>query len=85
VESAIRVKEKTKGEHISQTRDPFTEAERWMLFDNTSWRYLGMSGKDFLSRWDHGDFPNADSRPQIMRVASLIPLVRRFSARQKSL
>ena len=64
---------------------PFTPEEAWILFQNTAELYMGMSGEQFLSKWDAGGFDDVDSSPQVMRVASLIPLVRQTSARQKSL
>lgn len=66
-----------------QDLEPFTLEESRALFDKTARLYLNMSGEEFLKRWDLGDFRDVDSRPQVMRVASLIPLVRKTSARQK--
>lgn len=55
---------------------PFTPEEAWKLFDDTAWLYMDMPGEQFLSMWEKGNLGDVDSRPQAMRVISLIPLVR---------
>lgn len=50
------------------------EAEQ--LFESMAREKLGMSGKDFLRRWDAGDFADEPDRPEVVEVAMLIPLVR---------
>jgi hypothetical protein len=44
-------------------------------FDHQARRRLGMSGEEFLRRWDAGEFPNTEDFA-VSYVASLIPLVR---------
>jgi hypothetical protein len=66
------------------SREPFTPEEAWGLFDETALLYLGMPGKRFLELLDNGELGDVDSDPRVMRVASLIPLVRKTSARQKT-
>lgn len=46
------------------------------LFDRQAWRYLNMSGADFLQAWDSGKFDDPDSSPDVMHLAMLIPLAR---------
>lgn len=75
---------KSTGQATSGQAQPFSLEESRALFDKTARLYLSMSGEEFLRRWDLGDFRDVDSRPQVMRVASLIPLVRKTSARPKS-
>jgi len=70
--------------HETERTGPFTPEEAWILFQNTALLYMGMSGEQFLEKWDTGGFDDVDSSPQVMRVASLIPLVRKTSAGQKS-
>ena len=68
---------------VSMARDVFSREEAKRLFDETARQYLSMSGDEFLCRWDNGTFKGStDTRA--MRVAILIPLVRKTSARQKS-
>jgi hypothetical protein len=60
--------------------EEFSAEEGWELFDRQARRFLGMDGEEFLNRWDAGDFGDPDDRskhgPEIMRVATLLPLVR---------
>lgn len=43
------------------------------LLDKQARKYLGMSGEDFLTRWEAGELDPDDS-PDVMRVAMLVPL-----------
>jgi hypothetical protein len=52
-----------------------TPDEGQELFDRQARRYLKMSGEEFLRRWEAGEFDHDPDRPDIMRVAMLIPLV----------
>jgi hypothetical protein len=47
------------------------------ILDRQSQRRLGISGAEFLHRWDAGEYagPEGD-RPEVVRVAALIPLAR---------
>jgi len=65
------------------SREPFTREEAWRLFDDTAHIYMGMPGERFLELFDRGALGDIDSDPRVMRVTSLIPLVRKTSARQK--
>lgn len=68
----------------SETIAQFTQEEAKALFDKTANRYMGMSGEEFLIGWDRGNFRDAETKQRAMRVAMLIPLVRKISARKKS-
>lgn len=50
------------------------------LFDRQAERYLGISGEEFLKRWDAGEYGDPDDRsvnpPGVMRLAMLLPFVR---------
>lgn len=49
------------------------------LFDRQARRLLGMSGEDFIHRWDAGEFTAAyddPDHPEVMEVASLLPFGR---------
>lgn len=48
----------------------------WRIFDDDARRYLKMSGKEFLKKWDNGEFPDPDAEEGVMSVAMLIPMVR---------
>jgi hypothetical protein len=63
---------------------PFTPEEAKALFDRTSRQYMGLSGEEFLAGWDNGKFRDADIKSRAMRVAILIPLVRKNSARKQT-
>lgn len=52
------------------------------IFDEVAQRKLGISGEDFLRRWDEGRFANlSEENPRVQEVAMLIPLVRVADAR----
>ena len=57
-----------------------TDEEARELFDRSARHYLGISGEEFLRRWDAGEYDDPDDRtknpPEVMEVASLLPLVR---------
>jgi hypothetical protein len=62
----------------------FSPEEAQALFDATARLYMGMSGSEFLREWDAQRF-DLERHSQAVRVAALIPLVRRTRAREKSL
>ena len=50
------------------------------LLDRQAERYLGISGDEFLKRWDAGEYGDPDDRtenpPEVTRLAMLLPFVR---------
>jgi hypothetical protein len=62
-----------------------TRREAVALFDSTAQLYLGVSGSEFLRRWDSGEFADEEAcTSRVMRVACMIPLVRRGRARKNA-
>ena len=62
-----------------RARVPVREVDRQdgrALIDENARHYLGISGDEFLRRWDAGEYAQADSDPNVMLVASLPPFVR---------
>lgn len=56
----------------------FSEDEAREFFDRMSWYYLQMSGDEFLTRWDEGEFQDdPDGTPEVMSLVLLMPLVGR--------
>lgn len=57
-----------------------SEEEGRELFDRNARHHLGISGEEFLRRYDAGEYDDPDDRtknpPEVMEVAMLIPLVR---------
>lgn len=48
--------------------------DQWMaLVDRAAQRELGMSGDEFVRRLKAGEFGDPDDRPEVMRVAMLLP------------
>ena len=45
------------------------------LFEEEAWRIAGMSGDDFLARWDAGDFRDVEDTPEGRELAYLILLI----------
>jgi hypothetical protein len=53
--------------------------ERHALFDRRARELMGMSGEEFLRRWDAGEFnaiADDPDRPEVMLLATLIPFGR---------
>ncbi len=63
-----------------ETRARFTTPEEGReLFDFQARELLGMSGEEFLNRWDTGEFrnlPDIEENFPIIRLAMLIPFAR---------
>ena len=53
-----------------------TVEESRSLFDRQVRLALDMSGDEFLRKWDAGEFGEDTDRPEIMRLALLIPFGR---------
>lgn len=49
------------------------------LFDQITQTYMGVSGSEFLNRWDNGDFEGVswDDVPGLAEVAMALPFARR--------
>lgn len=59
----------------TEVRDISTE-EGQRLLDRQARRYLGMAGEEFARQWAAGEI-EADTVPDVMRVAMLLPLAGR--------
>ena len=46
------------------------------LLDRQARELLGMSGEEFVCAWDSGTFAKDPERPEVMRVAMLLPFAR---------
>jgi hypothetical protein len=65
------------GSHTSPTVriEAVTQTEGAEILDAASRRLLSLSGEEFLSRWERGDFIS-DDHVAVMKVTMLIPLAR---------
>src|SRR6478672_10665576 len=54
-----------------------SEDEGRALFERQARKYMGMSGDEFLRKWDAGEIEDPD-RSEVLTVVFLIPLVRDF-------
>jgi len=57
----------------------FTPDELQELFDSEARRIMGMSGEEFIKRWDAGEFNDIFDQPghlQMTHLVMLIPVVR---------
>jgi hypothetical protein len=54
-----------------------TPAEVRAIIDRQAWRYLGISGAEFVRRWKSGYWPNPDAVPGVTRVAMLLPFAQK--------
>lgn len=52
-----------------------SEEEGRALFDEQARKYMGMSGDEFLRKWDAGEIEDPD-RSEVWTVVFLIPFVR---------
>jgi len=68
-------KSKKKPDH-EPGPDEMTLEEGWELLNARAQMYLGISGAEFLERWDAGYYDDDPDRPEVMRVVSVIPGVR---------
>lgn len=56
---------------------PVSEEEGLAMLDEQAHARLGISGEEFLRRWDAGEYARAEQdRPAVAAVAMLIPLAR---------
>ena len=61
---------------MATTHEPsrIDQAEGMRLLDKAARQHLGISGAEFLARWDAGEF--SDALETVLDVAVLMPLVR---------
>jgi hypothetical protein len=64
----------TKSDHEVEIVEATREEGRAML-DRAAREELGMSGGQFLAKWDAGEYDDTDN-PAVTRVAMLIPFAR---------
>jgi hypothetical protein len=50
-----------------------TEKQSWKLFDRPVHYYLGVSGEEFVVRWESGQYKGPDAEPSRMSVVMLLP------------
>jgi hypothetical protein len=53
-----------------------TKEQARRMFDRESRRYAKMPGKEFIKKWEAGQFNGKSDAPEIMRVAMLLPFGR---------
>lgn len=59
------------------TPKPVDEQEAFELLDKQARARLGMSGQEFIERWDAGEWDDAEPEdPAVLKLAMLLPLVR---------
>jgi len=68
-------KSKKKPDH-EPGPDELTLEEGRALLDARSRRYLGISGQEFLQRWDAGHYDDNPDREELRPVVGVIPFVR---------
>jgi len=57
------------------TVEPIDESRGRELLDRKAQQLLGVSGDEFLTKWDRGEYRNSD-HTAVMKLATLIPLAR---------
>ena len=67
-------------QHIDQydqdyVLEPMTHDEAREYFDRAAWRYLNMSGDEFVQRYDAGEYDDDPDRHPIMMMILMLPLV----------
>jgi hypothetical protein len=53
-----------------------TYEEGRALFDNAARFYLGISGEEFVERWDSGYYDEDPDQPDVVDVVMLLPFAR---------
>lgn len=66
---------KTSGDVVPEVHELSVD-EGKALFDKTARRLLGISGEEFLSRWDAGVYEGERENMAVTKVAMLIPFAR---------
>lgn len=46
------------------------------LLDKQARLYLGMSGSEFIEKWEAGEFGDDPDRPEVMRLVMLTPFAK---------
>ena len=62
-------------ETASRVRE-LTREEGHQLFDRAARRHLGISGEEFIRRWDAGEYVGKADVPGVSTVAMLLPFGR---------
>lgn len=63
------------GDVVPEVRELSAEEGR-ALFDRTARKLLGISGDEFLARWDRGGYADDQDNMAVTKVAMLIPFAR---------
>ena len=53
-----------------------TRDEGHEMLDKLARRYLNMSADEFIKAWESGEFDDEPDRPEVMRLAMLLPFVK---------
>jgi hypothetical protein len=64
----------TSGGVVPEVRELSADESR-ILFDKTARKLLGVSGSEFLARWDRGEYEQSDDMA-VTKIAMLIPFAR---------
>ena len=60
----------------SRSVEVLSQEDGRRILDEQAQHYLGMSGAEFLRRWDAGEYAENPDRPEVMRLVMLLPLAR---------
>lgn len=79
--SKIQTPEDILAEILAEVGTPelleLTEEEGRKLFDSNARFVLGISGEEFLQRWDAGEWKDDIDQPGVITMYGLLPLVGR--------
>ena len=53
-----------------------SQEEGWTILDAQARARLGISGQEFVRKWEAGEYFNGKEQPEVMHVAMLLPFVR---------
>ncbi len=53
-----------------------TPEEGRAMLEAAAQRHLGMTAAEFLAKWDAGEFADNPDRPEVIKVAMLVPFGR---------
>lgn len=65
----------TKTDKHSKIKD-LSGTEAKAFFDRQSRRYLGISGEEFVRKWDRKEFNGKMDTPAVVRLSVLLPFAR---------
>ncbi len=67
------------GKDKIEARGPFlSEEDGRAILERSAQKHLGIGAAEFIGRWNAGEYDDEIERPEVMRVAMLLPLASNY-------